>query len=181
MRITNMTKELEYKLLSMSEENVDVWKAAKEWKQVGCSEEKPGSKCQCGKENIYYCYKIENKKTKKTLYPIGSECIRQFKNGYMTSQVDRWEVIHNIHKKLGLGGKLKPRKGGVLKNKVIVQLMSNGLLLKNDARELVRINGKIHRNEKLSDVDIAIFNDIVNKTLLKNLDNQFGYVDIPKL
>ena len=53
--------------------------AVTEWEIVDCEEDDTLSEsCVCGKEHLYYLFTIENVVTGKTLFPIGSSCIKKF-------------------------------------------------------------------------------------------------------
>lgn len=61
---------------------------SKEWSVMECIDQgEDTERCICGKEGIRYCYRIHNKKTNKSLYPIGSSCIKKFNNEDMNSQM----------------------------------------------------------------------------------------------
>lgn len=61
---------------------------SREWSVMECIDQgEDTERCICGKEGIRYCYRIHNKKTNKSLYPIGSSCIKKFNNEDMNSQM----------------------------------------------------------------------------------------------
>lgn len=61
---------------------------SREWSVMECIDQgEDTERCICGKEGIRYCYRIYNKKTNKSLYPIGSSCIKKFNNEDMNSQM----------------------------------------------------------------------------------------------
>ena len=62
--------------LSVSEN----WETAvKEWEIIDCDEDEDRAEsCICGKEELYYLFKIRNTKNGNVLYPIGSSCIKKF-------------------------------------------------------------------------------------------------------
>ena len=61
---------------------------SREWSVIECIDQgEDTERCICGKEGIRYCYRIYNKKTNKSLYPIGSSCIKKFNNEDMNSQM----------------------------------------------------------------------------------------------
>lgn len=79
-----------YKLFQVvcDDSDADDFKTAKtEWAVRSFTPE-AGQTCVCGKKDITYCYEIWNRKTNKTLYPIGSKCIKKFKEDTMTQQMD---------------------------------------------------------------------------------------------
>lgn len=61
---------------------------SREWSVMECIDQgEDTERCICGKEGIRYCYRIYNNKTNKSLYPIGSSCIKKFNNEDMNSQM----------------------------------------------------------------------------------------------
>ena len=64
-------------VVNLSESNY--WKeAVDEWDILDCSiDDKMKEICICGHEGLKYCYTIQNRYNRKTLYPIGSSCILQ--------------------------------------------------------------------------------------------------------
>ncbi len=56
------------------------WESAvQEWVVFDCEEDESSSgACICGKERLHYLFTIRNAENGRTLYPIGSSCIRRF-------------------------------------------------------------------------------------------------------
>jgi len=53
--------------------------AVQEWQVVGVEEDPQSTGwCVCGKSNLRYLYRIENRHTYDTLFPIGSVCVNLF-------------------------------------------------------------------------------------------------------
>lgn len=52
--------------------------AALEWDVMNCT--MGDGTCVCGQKHLQYLFTIKNRHTGKTLYPIGSECIKKFNN-----------------------------------------------------------------------------------------------------
>lgn len=81
-----------------------IWETAvKEWEIKDCEEDESClSVCICGKENIRYLYTIYNIKTQKTLFPIGSSCIRKFRrtdfNDEIKMKEDMFKLLRSIKK-----------------------------------------------------------------------------------
>lgn len=62
--------------------------ATQEWDITGRTEDPEASSyCVCGKHGLRYLFKITNRKTGATLYPIGSTCIDQFERKDLTQEV----------------------------------------------------------------------------------------------
>lgn len=76
--MTAQFEQLCKKVIASSESN-NWTDAKKEWSIVNVSEDETAtSQCICGKENLRYLYTIKNTFNGKTLFPIGSQCIKQF-------------------------------------------------------------------------------------------------------
>lgn len=75
------------------------WKTAvSEWEIADADEDEScSSSCVCGKENIRYLYIIENSKTKETLFPIGSSCIRKFERSDLNNQTSLTEQLFKLY------------------------------------------------------------------------------------
>ena len=75
------------------------WKTAvSEWEIADADEDEScSSSCVCGKENIRYLYTIENSKTKETLFPIGSSCIRKFERSDLNNQASLTEQLFKLY------------------------------------------------------------------------------------
>lgn len=72
--------------------------AVLEWKITDTDEDEScSSSCVCGKENIRYLYTIENTKTKETLFPIGSSCIRKFDRRDLNNQTSLTEQLFRLY------------------------------------------------------------------------------------
>lgn len=72
--------------------------AVLEWKITDTDEDEScSSSCVCGKENIRYLYTIENMKTKETLFPIGSSCIRKFDRRDLNNQTSLTEQLFRLY------------------------------------------------------------------------------------
>ena len=87
-------------VLEHSEETQDYNIAAFEWDIVDCALVR-NSVCLCGKENIKYCYTIQNFKNNNVLYPIGSSCIRKFNNDNLTNKTKIYEKNNKEFKNKG--------------------------------------------------------------------------------
>jgi hypothetical protein len=90
-------------LLSRSQ----VWEEArKEWIVVGCTDlEKEKGVCTCTKEDLRYLFTIWNTVTRKSLFPIGSQCISHFGNKAMTDKVGFLERLDKMGKRMVRYGK----------------------------------------------------------------------------
>lgn len=73
--------------------------AVKEWEIIDCEEdEQCDSFCICGKEHIRYLYTIRNTETGKTLYPIGSSCIKKFQRDDMDEEIAVMEGMFRLYR-----------------------------------------------------------------------------------
>ena len=90
----------EYGLINEIMENSesDLWNTARlEWAVLYMEEDETLSEsCVCGYEGLRYLYTIQNVKTGRTLFPIGSECIKKFESTTMNEQVKQWGVINKL-------------------------------------------------------------------------------------
>lgn len=80
--------------------------AVLEWEITDTDEDEScESNCVCGKENIRYLYTIENtiikKKKKKTLFPIGSSCIKKFNRNDLNEQTSITEKLFKLYHAVG--------------------------------------------------------------------------------
>ena len=78
----------------------DKWEiAVREWDIVDCKEdEKHLSECVCGKENLRYLFTIRNRKTGRSLYPIGSTCIEKLGRDDLDYEVNvQLDMYHLVH------------------------------------------------------------------------------------
>lgn len=57
--------------------------------------------CECGKRGLKHLYEITNQFTHKTLYPIGSECIKYFENEEMERKMKIARLSETIFKNEG--------------------------------------------------------------------------------
>ncbi len=72
--------------------------AVLEWEIADADEDEScSSSCVCGKEDIRYLYTIENTKTKETLFPIGSSCIRKFERSDLNNQTSLTEQLFKLY------------------------------------------------------------------------------------
>lgn len=72
--------------------------AVLEWEITDADEDEScSSSCVCGKEDIRYLYTIENKKTKETLFPIGSSFIRKFERSDLNNQTSLAEQLFKLY------------------------------------------------------------------------------------
>ena len=71
------------------------WDEAKtEWNIVNLMEDKTEkSQCICGQPNLRYLYTIKNVKNGNTLFPIGSQCINQFKQDDLNNDVTTYRKL----------------------------------------------------------------------------------------
>jgi hypothetical protein len=68
--------------------------AKNEWNVVNISEDESAeSQCICGKENLRYLYTIKNTLNGNTLFPIGSECIKQFNQEALNNDVTTYRKL----------------------------------------------------------------------------------------
>lgn len=66
-------------IILYNSESKDWENAVQEWEILDCEEDiSLLSSCICGKENIKYLFTIKNNVNDKTLFPIGSSCIKKF-------------------------------------------------------------------------------------------------------
>lgn len=73
--------------------------AVKEWEIIDCEEdEQCESFCVCGKEHIRYLYTIRNKETGRTIYPIGSSCIKKFQRDDMDEEIAVMEGMFRLYR-----------------------------------------------------------------------------------
>lgn len=71
--------------------------AVLEWDVIDCIEDNRClSSCICGKEEIKYLFTIKNRINRKTLFPIGSSCIRKFQVEELNDEVRIWEQEYNL-------------------------------------------------------------------------------------
>lgn len=76
--------------------------AVLEWEITDTDEDEScESNCVCGKENIRYLYTIENTITKKTLFPIGSSCIKKFNRNDLNEQTSITEKLFKLYHAVG--------------------------------------------------------------------------------
>lgn len=72
--------------------------AVSEWGIVDADEDEScSSSCVCGKEKIRYLYTIKNLKTRETLSPIGSSCIRKFERSDLNNQTSLTEQLFKLY------------------------------------------------------------------------------------
>lgn len=83
-----------------SVEKSDWSKAALEWTVLSLNRVESDSTCICGKQHIMYVSTIQNLVTGEQLYPIGSECIKKFKNPFMDNELKRLKKEEKKLKKL---------------------------------------------------------------------------------
>ena len=95
-----MDTDKNYKLIDevMNCSKADDWQNAKtEWQIVNYTDveltEDDEHTCVCGKEGLKHLYTIQNTITKKTLFPIGSVCIKKFENEGLNSQLNYWKQL----------------------------------------------------------------------------------------
>lgn len=83
----------------MSLSHSKLWETAvKEWDIIDCEEDFSCSEsCVCGKEHLHYLYTIKNRETSEELYPIGSSCIKKFKNKELSEKTTDLEKMFNLH------------------------------------------------------------------------------------
>lgn len=77
----------------------DIFEEARyEWDITGSSKALIGQEqtCVCGKKHLLYLFEITNRNTNKTLFPIGSECIKKFENGVLDYQLKLAKYGDNI-------------------------------------------------------------------------------------
>lgn len=86
-------------VVNLSESNY--WKeTVDEWDILDCSiDDKMKEICICGHEGLKYCYTIQNRYNRKTLYPIGSSCILQFGRNDLKQVVSIYEQLFHIRTK----------------------------------------------------------------------------------
>lgn len=91
----NYSQLFEY-ILERSES--DVWAvASKEWYQYdGITDESMSRSCICGQPNLKYQFTIKNKHNGKEIFPIGSECIKQFQDDTLTKSVQTWLGVQKL-------------------------------------------------------------------------------------
>lgn len=76
--------------------------AAQEW-YISAFDDEHWDACVCGQQDILFCYTIRNRDTSAVLSPIGSNCIKRFGNGAMSTEMSilsqRNKVFNNRGKK----------------------------------------------------------------------------------
>lgn len=73
--------------------------AVREWEIVDCEEdEQCDAFCVCGKEHIRYLYTIRNELTGRTIYPIGSSCIKKFHRNDMDEETTVMEGMFRLYR-----------------------------------------------------------------------------------
>lgn len=88
----NLIKEV----LDNSESN-DWEEAINEWEIEDVIEDNSlQSSCICGKENLHYLFTIKNSVNGNTLYPIGSSCIKKFKQSHLNKEVSIKEQLFKL-------------------------------------------------------------------------------------
>ena len=88
------------KVFEHSVEKTDWLIAAREWTVLSLNRVESDSTCICGKKHILYVSTIQNLITGEQLYPIGSECIKKFKNPFMDNELKRLKKEEKKLKKL---------------------------------------------------------------------------------
>lgn len=75
------------------------WEAAVyEWDIIDCEEDEYAeTQCLCGHEGIRYCFRIKNRHTGNIIFPIGSECIKKFKNKNLSAEISVYEKLFKLH------------------------------------------------------------------------------------
>lgn len=103
-----------YRLVQEVLENSEAshWQEAKEEWTVSNYFEEDDQTCVCGKRHIRHCYRICNERNQKTLYPIGSECVKRFANDKMEREMKIWKQKTKIFK--NVGGKHNGRTYGYI-------------------------------------------------------------------
>jgi len=76
----------------------NTWDAAVlEWEINDCEEDESlESSCICGKENLRYLFTISNKYNGRTLFPIGSSCIKKFDREDLNTETSIQEAMFNL-------------------------------------------------------------------------------------
>ena len=71
--------------------------AVREWELSDWEEDMSTSGvCTCGKEGLRYLYTIQNRLNGRTLYPIGSCCIKKFNRTDLNSEIDTQEQMFRL-------------------------------------------------------------------------------------
>ena len=104
----NENYALIHKVICASE--ADTWEdAVQEWTIFDCEEDDEcASTCICGKEGLRYLYTIKNQINGKTLYPIGSSCIRKFENDALNEELDIREGMFKLYKAIRNEEEIEP-------------------------------------------------------------------------
>lgn len=73
--------------------------AVREWDIVDCEEDESLTEsCICGKEELRYLYTIQNRYTNKTLFPIGSSCIKKFNRDELNEVIKEKEEMYMLYR-----------------------------------------------------------------------------------
>lgn len=103
--MTNFQRLVE-KVLSLSENKSNLAMALDEW-DIILQYDEEGSTCECGKEDITVCNRLENIHNGNILDPIGSVCIKKFGNQRLSEKVDdltsKRKLLKSIYKTLKNG------------------------------------------------------------------------------
>jgi hypothetical protein len=67
------------------------WEVTKLYVDEGCR-----GTCRCSQDRLKYLYTIKNKETGHELYPVGSVCIKHFKNDEMTARMNLLEKVDRM-------------------------------------------------------------------------------------
>ena len=81
------------------------WDEAKtEWNIVNLIEDKTAeSQCICGQPNLRSLYTIKNVKKGNTLFPIGSQCINQFKQDVLDNDATTYRKLLELQQAVADG------------------------------------------------------------------------------
>lgn len=74
----------------------DINEAVKEWREVLAYHEEFTDTCVCGKEKIKFLFEIRNVNNNESLFPIGSQCIKNFGNEDLLNEMKIYQCKYNI-------------------------------------------------------------------------------------
>lgn len=91
---------MEYQLIQIIIENSEAknfQQAKQEWRVIHCDENGYDT-CVCGKKGIVNLFTIKNNLNNKILFPVGSECVKKFKENNIDGDVNTFLLANKEFK-----------------------------------------------------------------------------------
>lgn len=120
----------------VSKSESDVWEeAVREWDVASVREDEGRvESCVCGHEHLRYLFTIRNRLNGSEIYPIGSTCIKKFKRGSLSKDVDcRLQAIRLMREAERLGrGRYVGLRSGFFSRNLITHMRNKGAFRRDD-------------------------------------------------